>query len=159
MTKTITRVTAAAVLVLVLAACTTTGGPKRTVGTLAGAGLGALAGSQIGSGRGQLAAVVVGTLLGAFLGSEVGNSLDRADKLHAQQTAQRTLESAPSGTTSTWTNPDNGHTGTFTPVRTYQTADGTDCREFQGTVTIGGNTEQAYGTACRQRDGSWKIVN
>jgi len=26
-------------------------------------------------------------------------------------------------------------------------------------VTVGGETEQAYGTACRQPNGSWKIVN
>jgi surface antigen len=26
-------------------------------------------------------------------------------------------------------------------------------------VTIVGKTERAYGTACRQPDGSWKIVN
>ena len=45
------------------------------------------------------------------------------------------------------------------PVRTVQQADGTYCREFQQTVTVGGRTEEAYGTACRQPDGSWKIVS
>ena len=29
----------------------------------------------------------------------------------------------------------------------------------RGDVNIGGKTEQAYGTACRQPDGSWKVVN
>jgi len=58
-----------------------------------------------------------------------------------------------------WTNPDNGHAGTVTPTRTYQTAGGTYCREYQQTVTIGGKDERSYGTACRQPDGSWKIAN
>ena len=49
-------------------ACGDRGGQKQTAGTLLGAGLGALAGSQIGSGRGQL--VALGALGGAFLGSE-----------------------------------------------------------------------------------------
>ena len=31
------------------------------------------------------------------------------------------------------------------------------CREFQKLVQIGGSTERAYGVACRQADGSWKI--
>jgi hypothetical protein len=31
------------------------------------------------------------------------------------------------------------------------------CREFQKLVQIGGRTERAYGVACRQADGSWKI--
>jgi surface antigen len=43
-----------------------------------------------------------------------------------------------------------------TPVRTYQ-AGGTYCREFQSNVTIDGKPDKAYGTACRQPDGSWKV--
>ena len=155
MTRQLATVT---LLTVVLAACANIGGPKQTGGTLLGAGLGALAGSQIGAGRGQLAAVAVGTLLGAFVGGEAGKSLDRADKLFAKQTMQRSLETTPSGTTSNWTNPDNRNSGTFTPTRTYQTTNGRYCREFQGTVTIGGNTEKAFGTACRGPDGAWKIV-
>ncbi len=33
---------------------------------------------------------------------------------------------------------------------------GEQCREYQRTVTIDGKTETAYGTACRQPDGTWK---
>ena len=55
--------------------------PKQTAGTLVGAGLGALAGTQIGDGKRQLAAVTIGALGGAWLGGQAGKSLDRADKL------------------------------------------------------------------------------
>jgi len=34
---------------------------------------------------------------------------------------------------------------------------GLTCREFQQEITVGGKTEEAYGTACLQADGSWKI--
>ena len=154
----ITRVTAAAVVVLFLAGCQT-GGPKQTGGTLVGAGLGALAGSQIGSGRGQLAAVAIGALAGAMLGSNIGKSLDDADR-QAALNAQNQAHAAPIGQSVAWNNPNSGNYGTFTPTR-----DGTDtrtgayCREYQTTITVGGRTEQAYGTACRQPDGSWKVVN
>jgi hypothetical protein len=74
------------------------------------------------------------------------------------QTTQQALESGKTGSSSTWRNPDNGDSGTFTPTRTYQQEDGRQCREYQQTVTIGGKQEQAYGTACRQPDGSWQIV-
>ncbi|PYM47238.1 MAG: hypothetical protein DME14_15865 [Candidatus Rokuibacteriota bacterium] len=57
------------------------------------------------------------------------------------------------------TNPDNGHTGTVTPVRTYQASSGGDCREYETTVTVGGKLERGYGTACRQSDGSWHVAN
>lgn len=33
------------------------------------------------------------------------------------------------------------------------------CREFQQNVVIDGKRQQAHGTACRQPDGSWRIVN
>ena len=145
--------------VVFLAACADVEGkPKQTAGTLLGAGLGALAGSQVGGGKGQLAAVAVGALAGAWLGGEAGKSLDKADQAYAERTAQNTLESNPVGQTSNWRNPDSGHAGSYTPTRTYQTASGQNCREFETSVVIDGKTETATGTACRGADGTWKIV-
>jgi surface antigen len=134
-------------------------GPKQQGGTVVGAVAGGVAGSMVGKGSGRLIMTGLGTLLGAYIGSEVGKSLDRADRLAAANTAQQTFEYSKTGETGTWRNPDNGHSGTVTPTKTYQQADGSYCREYQQTVTVGGKTEQAYGTACRQPDGSWKIVN
>lgn len=133
-------------------------GAKETGGTLVGAAGGGLLGSQFGSGTGKLVATALGAVAGAWLGNEVGRSLDNADKAQMHRTSQTALETTKSGTTSTWTNPDSGHSGTITPVETYQTASGEYCREYQQTVTVGGETQRAYGTACRQPDGSWKIV-
>jgi surface antigen len=142
-----------------LSACVTDQGEKQTLGTLIGAGLGGLAGSQIGSGSGKLAAVGVGVLLGGLLGSEVGKSLDRADKAYVANNAQSTLETTPTGTSSSWVNPDSGNSGSLTPTNTYVTAAGQPCREYHSTVTIDGQTEDVYGTACREPDGSWRFVN
>ncbi len=144
---------------LSLSACVSDQGQKQTLGTLIGAGLGGLAGSQIGSGTGQLAAVGAGVLLGGLLGSEVGKSLDKADQAYLAGNAQSSLESAPLGMTSSWANPDSGNSGSMTPTRTYQTAAGQNCREYHSKVTIDGQTEDVYGTACREPDGSWRFVN
>lgn len=152
------KVLVVAVSALALGACEGRG-DKEIGGTLVGAGVGGLIGSQIGGGTGQLVAVGAGVLLGGLLGSEVGKSLDRADQAYAAQTYSETLESAPTGQTSSWVNPDSGNQGSYTPVKTYQTDGGQYCREFQQTITVGGQTESAYGTACRQPDGSWQIVN
>ncbi len=155
----IRQIVAVALFPVILTACGNLGGPKQTGGTLLGGGLGALAGSQIGGGTGRFAAVAIGTLLGAFVGGKAGKSLDRADKLFANRMAQGSLEQAPSGQSSTWKNPDNGHSGTFTPTRTFQTTGGGFCREYQQTVTVGGDTQRAFGKACRQPDGSWRITS
>ncbi len=146
------------VVALSLAACADSG-QKQTGGALLGGIGGAIAGAQFGQGKGQLAAVAAGTLLGALIGSEVGKSLDRADRAAMAETTQASLETQPSGSTSTWRNPDSGNYGTVTPQPAYQTDSGQYCREYQQTVTVGGQTENAYGTACRQPDGSWKVMN
>ncbi len=148
----------AAALVLALAGCQGTG-PKQGAGTVLGGIAGGLLGSQVGGGKGKLIAVGAGALLGALVGSEIGKSLDNADRAAMQQSTQTSLETAPSGTTSSWRNPDSGNYGTITPQPAYQSASGEYCREFQQTVTVGGREESAYGTACRQPDGTWKVVS
>lgn len=146
-----------------LAACATdpnTGAPvlnKQNMGTLLGGAGGAVVGSQFGKGKGQLVGVAVGTLLGAGLGSSIGKSLDQADMTYYNNASQNALETAKTGNASTWRNPDSGTYGTITPVRTYQSA-GKYCREYTQTINVGGRTEEGYGKACRQPDGSWKIV-
>lgn len=130
--------------------------PKTSIGALGGATVGGLIAAAAHGSPAAIAASVIG---GGLLGGVVGNLLDERDKMLAAQAAQRALETAPSGTSVPWKNPDSGHSGTVTPTRTYQTARGTYCREYQQTVIIQGKQERAYGTACRQPDGSWRIVN
>ena len=154
----ISRTLLFAALAVGLAACQTGGGQKQSAGTLLGAGLGALAGSQIGSGRGQLVAVALGTLGGAFLGNSIGQSLDRAARAFVRQADDR-AQTAPLGEPVTWRNPDSGNYGSVVATREgVNNATGEYCREYQKSVTVAGQTEQAYGTACRQPDGSWKIL-
>ncbi|MBI5419046.1 MAG: glycine zipper 2TM domain-containing protein [Deltaproteobacteria bacterium] len=145
------------VLAFVFSGCATMG-PKEQAGTVIGGAGGALIGSQVGGGSGRLVGVAIGTLAGALIGQEIGKSLDRADRQAMESSAQRALEYNKTNEPSTWHNPDSGHRGSTTPRRTYRTAEGRYCREYQQTVIIGGEEHQAYGTACRQPDGSWKIV-
>ena len=132
---------------------------KQQTGVLAGGLLGGLVGSRFGRGGGQVAATAGGAILGALIGGSIGASMDETDKLKMAQTTQRSLESGRSGRSSTWKNPDNGHSGSVTPKAAYQDNDGRYCREYQQTVTVGGKTEQAYGTACRKPDGAWQVVS
>ncbi len=161
------RLCLAAALVLGVAACAPTENRnpgsfgeanKTTGGTLIGGAAGGLLGSQIGHGSGRTAAIIGGTLLGGFIGHQVGTSLDEADVAYARSAQQRAY-AAPMGQQITWNNPDSGHSGTITPRRDGTDATGNYCREYESTVTIGGKTEKAYGTACRQPDGSWKVIS
>lgn len=142
---------------LVLTSCQSTG-QKEGMGTLLGGALGGLAGSQIGGGKGKMAAIGAGVLLGAIMGNSAGASLDKADQLAMQQTSQKSLEVSPDGRATAWRNPNNGNSGTVVPTQTYERQNGQYCREFTQTINVGGKTQSAYGTACRQPDGTWKII-
>ena len=106
-----------------------------------------------------MAAVAIGALLGAFAGNEIGKSLDKSDHI-ALENAGEQARTAPIGKTIDWSNPKSGNSGTVTPIREGRhTGRGNYCREFKQTVTIDGRTKEAFGVACRQPDGSWKITS
>ena len=144
-------------LTFLLGACVTDQGGKQVFGTLAGAAAGGWLGSKIGGGTGQLAAIAGGTLLGGLIGNQIGRTMDDVDRLQAGQ-ALANAQTAPIGETIQWNNADTGNYGTVTPTRGGYAADGAHCREFQQTVPVGNRSQEAYGTACRQPDGSWKMV-
>jgi len=73
------------------------------------------------------------------------------------ETAQIKATTAPVGETIDWT--DGGAKGSVVATREGTSSTGRYCREFQQTVTVGGKSEQAYGTACQQPDGTWEIVS
>ena len=132
---------------------------KEGGGALIGGVIGGILGNQVGKGKGRVVATAAGAAVGALLGSDIGRKLDKYDRIYAVKAQQSALETNKVGQPSSWSNPDSGNSGTVTPTNTFQHSDGTNCREFSQTVTVGGRTEEGYGTACRQPDGSWKIIS
>ncbi len=155
----IKTVAAVSALAVGLAACAENRN-KETMGTLFGAAIGGLAGSAIDNdGAGGAAAITLGAIAGAAIGNSIGRELDEADRIRMYQTQQVAFEISPSHQTSEWVNPDTGARGSITPQPAYRSAQGQYCREYQQEVIVGGRSQQAYGTACRQPDGSWKIIS
>lgn len=148
--------------VMMVQGCATTG-PREQSGLLIGATLGALVGAAASHSRHRdwyhggdgysTAAIVIGGLVGAVVGGAIGRQMDERD----QQYAGYALENVRTGVPSTWRNPDTGHDYQITPTNTYESRTG-PCREYTLEALIGGETETIYGTACRQLDGSWKMV-
>ena len=143
----------APLLALLLAGCANQG-PQEQTGMVIGGILGGMLGHQVGDGRGRKMATVLGTIAGASIGGLIGRSMDDLDRMKMNAS----LETVRTGVTSEWRNPDTQNVYKVTPTRTYETAAG-PCREYTLDASIGGKTEQIYGQACRQADGSWKIVN
>jgi surface antigen len=149
------KLTPVLLMVFLLTACANPPGQKATLGAATGAAAGGLIGAAAGGGT---AGIIGGVLLGGLMGGAIGDALDQRDKELAYQQQQSALESSGVGQTSTWQNPDSGNSGTYTPTRTYQNSQGQPCREFQQTIQVAGNSEEGFGTACRQSDGTWKIT-
>lgn len=79
---------------------------------------------------------------------------DRAMRVAARAEA---LEYKKTGEGANWQNPESDRRGTVIPTRTYESDYGTDCREFQETVTAGQKTDVYVGQSCRGQDGSWTV--
>jgi surface antigen len=134
---------------------------RETVGSVGGAIAGGLLGSQVGSGSGQLLATGAGAGIGVLVGKEIAGRLGEGDQERVQRS---TVDALERGERARWENPDTGNYGYVTPQtkpmkpRPDERGQYEYCREFQQTVVIGGEREQAYGRACQQPDGDWKIV-
>lgn len=138
---------------LLLAGCSTAP-TKEDTGMIIGALAGGILGHQVGGGSGQVLATFIGTIAGAAIGGSIGRSMDETDQLRATAT----LENVRTGVSSSWTNPDTGYEYVMTPTRTYDSGTG-PCREYTLDAQVGGEMQQVYGIACRQADGSWRIMN
>lgn len=85
----------------------------------------------------------------------VGDALSYDDR-DVYFTAYRRALAAPIGQSIAWNS--NGISGGVTTTR-----DGWSgqryCREFRQDVSIGGQRQEAYGTACQTPDGDWQLVD
>jgi hypothetical protein len=73
------------------------------------------------------------------------------------ESAQVAATTAPIGERIVWS--EGGASGSVMATREGTSSNGRYCREFQQDVTVGGRAEEAYGTACRNPDGSWEVIS
>lgn len=88
-------------------------------------------------------------------GHKAGRGIARTDEICFNQA----FEHAPDRETITWDNTRQGAEYQVTPTKSVRTRSGEYCREYQAKAVVGGKISNTYGTACRQPDGSWKLIN
>ncbi len=138
-----------ALSLLILSGCAS----QQQKGTIIGGVTGALIGSLIGDGSGQNIAIAAGAIAGSFIGSSIGQRFDEQDQSRIAYSMERNQRSS-------WTNSTTGHRYTVVPSSSRApSSSNQQCREFTVDTEIGNQTETVYGTACRQDDGSWKIID
>ncbi len=138
---------AATLTVCMACGCAQLPGTNQQQGAVAGAAAGGLLGHELGGGA-------LGTLLGAVaggaLGYNIGNRLGPQDR-------QQTAFALEKNRQVSWKNPDTGYDYTVDPTNTY-TRNGQTCRDFTMRMRVESGYQNMHGTACRQPDGNWQIV-
>jgi surface antigen len=131
-------------------------GRGQTVGTLGGAAAGALLGSQIGQGKGRLLGAAAGAVAGGWLGNRLGARFDERDRMRdASAEHDAIINNEPV----TWRNEETGNMGEVVPRASYTDPSGRTCREYEHSVVVDGRRETGTGTACRNPDGNWVVVD
>lgn len=139
---------------------------NEATGAVVGAVAGGVIGNQFGGGSGERAAATIGgAILGGIAGNAIGRSTcdnDQADAYYYSDPYNDAFDDAGYGRRYEWRNPHSGHYGYITPMRDVAGASyGYDeqCREFEQIVYVDGQPYQDTGVACRDRDGTWRIVS
>lgn len=134
-----------------------------------GTGLGALAGGiighQFGKGSGNTAATIGGVILGGIVGNSIaknGCKDKRHDAYYYNNAYVDSFNDPDEGDQYEWNNPYSNNHGYVTAGDYYENGyedNEGPCREFTQQVFIDGEPETATGVACRQSNGTWRIVS
>ena len=127
--------------------------PAPTVSTTAAAG--GFTGSQYGRVEDTLSATAIGALIVAAVGHAGGGGIARSEEVCFSQSFEHVADRE----TIAWMDPVEGVHYAVTPTRTVKDSDGRYCREYTARATVNGQAAGTFGTACRQPDGSWELVN
>lgn len=115
---------------------------------------------MVGTGAASKAFVIIvaALALSACVGTvpKLADQLTNADRQEMADARQHALENNKSGEGLNWHNPATDHRGVITPVKTYQSSANENCRDFQETLTVGGQSYIEYGSACRLPRGVWE---
>lgn len=101
-----------------------------------------------------------GALVGQDIGGIVGGGLAVRMDGNDRRRAGGVLERAQMHETHTWINPETGTAWEMTPIAGSAGPSGLPCREFSITARDAlEDHEEAYGVACREPSGDWRVTS
>ena len=123
------------------------------LGAGGGAALGGLLGNQLGHHRtgATLAGVGVGGLAGYFIGGAIGRQLDSQDKQRASNATEQALNS---GGSRSWKSDHSGNSG-HVSVQKSELTHGNECRSVHEIAYIQGKEVDQNQKYCKNSSGEW----
>jgi surface antigen len=97
----------------------------------------------------------IGALMAAVGGKRPPRGISRKNEICFSQS----FEHIPDRGLVAWSDRRRTVQYSVTPLRTLKTSDGLFCREYAAKATVNGHAADVYGTACRQGDGTWFLVD
>jgi surface antigen len=124
------------------------------VGTALGAAVGGAIGAAVSDDDDRLIAILAGAAIGAVIGHEIGDRMDDRDRAcmgHA-------LELLEDGRRVDWTGSSRNIAYSLVPYQRFE-RDGRVCRHFTLTRLVDGRQVKKKGSACRDGDGDWRMID
>ncbi len=131
---------------------------NKLLGQIIGSVAGAYLGSKVGDGMvGNLTTVLGGTV-GFLIGGKIVDILDSEEQSELNNAINQTLTENLDNVSSRWDSQKSEDTNAeIIPLNSYQ-IDKNTCRDFTKTVKKGQKQVQEKSTACRDKNGNWKII-
>lgn len=94
---------------------------------------------------------------GGLIGGKLGGALDRADRTAAFEAEYKALEYSRGGELVAWTGISGAASGKVVAAQPYRVGS-QDCRQYSHELTLSAAVTNARGTACRNGDGTWTLL-
>ncbi|RFC68747.1 MULTISPECIES: hypothetical protein [Mesorhizobium] len=101
---------------------------------------------------------VITALGGGLIGGKIGSDLSSRDRRKALEAEYKALEYGQSTQVITWKSDRDENRGEVVAAQPYRVGS-QDCRQYVHTLYTGQASQTARGTACRNSDGSWSLLN
>ncbi len=144
-------------LILLIVSCENPN-DKKVLGQIIGAAVGGYLGSKIGSGATKDISVILGGAAGYILGGKIIEILSKKEQDEFNNVIEDSLNFTPDNSSEYWKSNENQNiTGEVIPLNKYKIKN-KNCRDFKKIIRKNNDLFEENSTACRSKEGNWKII-
>lgn len=144
-------------ITVILSSCENSNENKK-IAQLIGGTLGAIVGSEFGSGAGKTISTILGSTTGYLIGTKLVNTLSDKEKKQLTNLTEKSLELNKKNEKLFWKSDEKNISAEIEPLEKF-TINSYKCRKYKKTINNNEKIETVESKACRDEDGNWQILN